>query len=63
MPKCKKILHFFKSTSFLTKNVSKESTDSGENGKHNYMCHNIPVQWQSHQAYSLFSNDSVTTQC
>ena len=34
MPQCKKLRFFFKSTSFRTKNVSKESTDSGENGKH-----------------------------
>ena len=32
MPTCK-FRCFFKSASFLTKNVSEESTDSGENGK------------------------------
>ena len=35
MSKCKKLSCFFKSKSFLTKNASKESTDSGENGKYN----------------------------
>ena len=33
MPKFK-FWCFFKSGSLLTKNVSEESTDSGENGKH-----------------------------
>ena len=34
MPKFKEFLCFFESTSFLNKNVLKEITDSGENGKH-----------------------------
>ena len=34
MPKCERFRCFFKPTSFLTKNVSKESTDFGENGKY-----------------------------
>ena len=33
-PKCKKFRCFFKSTSSFTKNISKYSTHSGENGKH-----------------------------
>ena len=49
MPYCKKFRCFFKSTSFLTKNVSKESTDSGENGKQTicvitYQFHDNPTR-------------------
>ena len=55
---CKKFRWFFKSTSFLTKNVSKQSKLAVVKIVNiNYLRHNIPVQWQSQEAIYLFSND------
>ena len=56
MPECKKFWWFFKSTSFLTKNVSKQTKLALVKMVNiNYLCHNISVQWQFKRLFTCLA--------